>query len=148
MTAFYRCILIAFVCLAAALHGQDALAASAAEAHSHDTLTKNLHAFGLDIAEKYNKHVKGSKAKKDVVKNADGTWTAVYHEIDPQSIRCSYRDSSNPKGPVRYIGTLHYAEVKHVCTAPSKAAAEKGPFTQHRTGTTELVKYVKGKWTY
>lgn len=134
--------------LAASAPKAKAAAPKATAAESQEVLTKKLHEFGVRIAEQYNKHVKGSKAKKDITKNANGGYTAVYHEIDTESITCSYTDSSNPKGPVKYIGMLKYSEVKYVCTAPSRAEAEKGPFTPQRSTTTELVKYVNGKWSY
>ena len=143
---FHRIFVIIFcLTLAAPIVAADsALAAS----DGHEALIKRLHEFGLSVAESYNRCVKGNKQKKDIEKNSDGSYTAVYHEIDPQSITCTYKDSSNPKGPVKYIGTLNYSEVKYVCTAPSKAEALKGPFVAHRTNTTELVKYVNGKWSY
>ncbi|MCL1939065.1 MAG: hypothetical protein FWG04_00180 [Desulfovibrionaceae bacterium] len=149
-------IIIAVFCLVMAFPAVSAAAAKtappaakkAAKADSPEELTKGLHEFGLKLAESYNRCVKGSKAKKDILQNADGSYTAVYHEIDPQSITGSYKDSSDPKGPVKYIGTLTYAEVKYTSTAPTKAEAEKGPFTESRSSTTELIKYVKGKWSY
>ena len=142
---FYCRILVTIFCLALAA---PVLSADIAKAESQEELVKKLHEFGLGVAESYNRCVKGNKKNKDIERNSDGSYTAVYHEIDPKSITCSYKDSSNPSGPVKYIGTLNYSEVKYVCTAPSKAAAEKGPFTQYRTNTTELVKYMKGKWSY
>jgi hypothetical protein len=145
------CLVMAFPAVSAAAAKKTApapAAKKAAKADSPEELTKGLHEFGLKLAESYNRCVKGSKAKKDIQQNADGSYTAVYHEIDPKSITCSYKDSSDPKGPVKYIGTLNYAEVKYTCTAPTKAEAEKGPFTESRSSTTELIKYVKGKWTY
>lgn len=145
--SFFYCRIVAAVfCLALAAPAISS--AAAVKNESQEVLTKKLHEFGLGVAESYNRCVKGNKKKKDIEKNTDGTYTAVYHEIDPQSITCTYRDSSNPNGPVKYIGTLNYSEVKYVCTAPTRAAAEKGPFVQYRTNTTELVKYVNGKWTY
>ena len=115
---------------------------------SPDELTKRLHEFGVNLAASYNRTVLGSKAKKDIKKNADGSFTATYHEIDVNTISGTYRDSSNPTGPVKYIGTLTYAEVTYTNTAPTQAEAEKGPFRESRTTTTELIKYVKGKWSY
>lgn len=147
MKASYFCrLIIAVFCLALAAPMLSATAVKAAD--SQEVLIKKLHEFGLGVADSYNRCVKGSKAKKDIEKNSDGTYTAVYHEIDTKSITCSYKNSSNPSGPVKYIGTLQYAEVTYTCTAPSKAAAEKGPFTQRRSPTTELVKYMNGKWSY
>lgn len=147
----YCRIILTVICLgltAPMLNAAPAAAAAAAAAESQEQLTQKLHQFGLNVAESYNRCVKGNKKNKEFTKNSDGSFTAVYYEIDPKSVTVSYRDSSNPKGPVRYIGTLNYAEVKYSCTGKTKAEAEKGPFTEQRSMTTELVKYVKGKWSY
>jgi len=143
--SFCRHIIIAVFCLVMAA---PATAASSTPASYNEELTGKLHAFGVQLAESYNRTVNGSKARKTIQKNTDGTYTAIYHEIDLDSITASFKESSDPKGPVKYIGILTYAEVKHVSTAPTRAEAEKGPFTASRSTTTELVKYIRGRWTY
>jgi hypothetical protein len=148
--SFYRSIILVFFCLVMAVPAPaTGSTAKAAKGESQEELlTRTLHQFGVQIAEAYNRNVNGSKAKKDTRKNADGTYTAIYYEIDLNSIAGTYKESSNPKGPVKYIGTLTYAEVRYVNTAPTRAEAEQGPFLQSRSTTTELVKYVRGKWSY
>ena len=155
-TLFYCRIFIVVFCLAVAFPApatsstaaKPAQAAKYPKGESPEELTKKLHEFGVNLAGSYNRTVMGSKDKKDVKKNADGSYTAKYHEICLNSINGTYKDSSNPKGPVKYIGTLTYAEVTYTNTAPTREAAEKGPFRESRTTTTELIKYVKGKWSY
>jgi len=155
-TFFYRRIIIVVFCLAVAIPApaiifttaKPAEAAKPARGESQEELLKRLHEFGIKLAESYNRTVKGSKNKKDIRKNDDGTYTATYHEIDVNSINGTFRESSNPKGPVRYIGTLTYAEVTFTNTAPTREEAEKGPFRESRSTTTELVKYVRGQWSY
>lgn len=90
-----------------------------------------------------------SKAKMAVTKNPDGTFTATYREMDPKSFQTSFSapKSSNPPKGLQYIATIHYDEVDWRCTAPNKAAAQKGPFTASRQRTTEWIKYLNGKWT-
>jgi len=148
--SFYRRIIIALFCLvmAAPVLAISHTAAKASRGESHEELTKKLLEFGAQLAESYNRCVKGSKAKKDIEKNADGTYTAIYHEIDINSIAGTFKESSNPSGPVKYIGTLNYTEVRYTSTAATRAEAAQGPFRESRTTTTELVKYVKGKWSY
>ena len=155
--SFYRRIIIAVFCLAVVIPApaissttaKPAQAAKPAKGESQEELLlKKLHEFGIKLAESYNRTVKGSKNKKDIQKNADGSYTAIYHEIDKNSINGTFKESSNPKGPVKYIGTLTYAEVTYTNTAPTREEAEKGPFRESRTTTTELVKYVRGKWSY
>jgi len=152
---FYCRIIIVLFCLAVAFPAPASSAPAAKPAaakypkgESPEELTKTLHEFGVKLSESYNRTVIGSKAKKDIKKNADSTYTAIYHEICRDSISGTYKESSNPKGPVKYIGTLTYAEVTYTSTGPTKEAAEKGPFRESRTTTTELIKHVKGKWSY
>ena len=154
-TSFYCRIIIAVLCLAVAAPAAILTTANPAQAtakptkgESQEELLKRLHEFGVRFAESYNRTVLGSKNKKDIRKNDDGTYTATYHEICMNSINGTFRESSNPKGPVRYIGTLTYAEVTFTNTAPTREEAKKGPFRESRTTTTELVKYVRGQWSY
>ena len=121
---------------------------SATKADNPETLKKKLEDFGKGIAESYNRCVLPNINKKEVTKNDNGTFTAKYQAIDPQSIEASFKPAIDPKSPVKYIGTLLYAEVTYTCTAPTREEALKGPFAGSRAMTTELVKYVNGKWSY
>jgi hypothetical protein len=121
---------------------------AAPAAETPENLKARLEEFGKTVAESFNRTVLPSINKKEVTKNSGGGFTARYLAIDPQSINVSFKPAVNPKSPVKYIGTLNYAEMTYTCTAPTRDAALKGPFTASRTMTTELVKYVNGKWTY
>jgi len=155
-TSFYCRIIIVIFCLAVAFPSpaistttpKPAQGTKHPKGESPEELTKKLHEFGIKLAESYNRTVKGSKNKKEIQKNADGTYTAIYHEICMNSINGTFTESSNPKGPVKYIGTLTYAEVTFTNTAPTMEEAEKGPFRESRSITTELVKFVRGNWSY
>lgn len=133
---------------AAAAAKKDTVQASAKATESPEVLQKKLLEFGESVAASFNRCVMPSEAKKKVEKNADGTYTATYVGIDPKSLSASYKQAIDPKSPVKYIGTLNYDEVTYTCTAKTKADAGKGPFKNARVRTTELVKYVNGKWTY
>lgn len=112
-----------------------------------DKVHEQLDKFAYNIICSINKCVLPSEGKKEVLKNADGTFTARYLSVDPSSISTSYKVTDNKA--VKYIGYMRYVETEYRCTAATKKEAEKGPFVaQSRNSMTELVKYVKGKWTY
>ena len=146
--SFFFSRILALTTLLCLAFAAPALAADAKPAADDSALQAKLIEFGKGIADQYNRCVIPSKQKKRVEANGDGTFTATYCEIDPQSLSGSFKNAVNPKSPVKYIGTLTYAEVTYSCTAKSKKAAQEGPFTASRVMTTELVKYVNGKWSY
>lgn len=122
--------------------------ASTGPATSPEALQKGLDEFARNTITTLNRCVVPSSGKKEVTKNADGSFTARYIAIDPNSIQTSYKTPDKP-GPVSYIGYMSYNESEYYCTAPTKAAAEKGPFTPRNTKfLTELIKHLNGKWTY
>jgi hypothetical protein len=121
---------------------------AAGAAHSAEAIQKKLDIFAAETIGKLNRNALPSLNKKEVKKNADGSFTARYIEIDPSSAKTSYKKPDNP-GSVTYIGYMTYNEIEYHCTAPSKEAAEKGPFSIKTVkNLTELVKYLHGKWTY
>lgn len=122
--------------------------APAGHTHSPEVLQRGLDEFAHKTIATLNRCVVPSLGKKEITKNADGTFTARYIEIDPKSIRTSYKTPNKP-GPVAYIGYMSYNEIEYHCTAPSKTAAEKGPFAPKNSKMlTELIKHLNGKWTY
>jgi hypothetical protein len=105
-----------------------------------------LDAFAQRTIASINRCVIPSKAKKEVT-NSGGKYTARYVEIDPASVRTSYKSSTS--SVVSYIGYMNYEEVEYVCTGSSAKAANSGPCVPlRREKMTELVKYVNGDWTY
>ncbi|MDR2076105.1 MAG: hypothetical protein LBP61_04130 [Desulfovibrio sp.] len=117
-------------------------------ASADDQVQKKLDAFARQTISSINRAVLPSASKKEVVQNADGTFTARYIEVDPNTLATSYRQPEDNKA-VAYVGYLDYVEVEYVCTARNRADALNGPFTvRRRAPLTELIKYIKGKWTY
>jgi hypothetical protein len=122
--------------------------ASPAVQNSDEVLHKKLEEFGREAIEKMNKHALPSLGKKEVKKNADGSYTARYVAIDPGSLRVSFK-KAEPAGVVSHIGYLHYVEREYFCTAATEDAAKNGHFEPKiNKGQTELIKYVRGKWSY
>ena len=109
---------------------------------------RGLDEFAQRTIASINRCVLPSSGKKEITSNGNGSFTARYIEIDPKSVNTSYKPAEN-SSVVTYIGYMNYQEVEYTCTAASKAAAAKGPFTPiRREQMTELIKYVNGKWTY
>jgi hypothetical protein len=123
-------------------------AAAAPNAGAGDEIKQKLDEFARSIVDSFNRTIMPSEKKKEVRKNSDGTYIARYFAVDPASIDTSYKKSEgNP--PVVYVGTIRYVEKEFYCIGPTKDAAERGPFTlKSSEGTTELVKYVRGRWSY
>jgi outer membrane biosynthesis protein TonB len=122
--------------------------ASPAAKNPEEVLHQKLEEFGRGAIEKMNRHALPSLHKKEVKKNADGSYTARYVAIDPESLRVSFK-KAEPAGTVSHIGYLHYAEKEYFCTAPTEAEAKNGHFEPKISrGQTELIKYMRGKWSY
>ena len=113
-----------------------------------EQVQEKLDSFAQRTIVSINRCVLPSSGKKEVKKNEDGSFTARYIEVDPKSVSTSYKEPESSKA-VTYIGYMRYMEIEYSCTAASHSEAVNGPFTaQRRESMTELVKYVKGKWTY
>lgn len=136
----FACFALCFVLAA------PALAADAAPDRAK--LEAGLKQFGEETIKSMNRCLLPSEGKKEVLKNG-GQWTARYKAVDPRTIRVRVEKSNTPNSPVTHIGYLSYCENEFICTAASKDAALKGPFSVQRTeNLTELVKFMGGKWTY
>jgi hypothetical protein len=121
---------------------------SAPNPSAEDQVQQKLDVFARQTISSINRAVLPSASKKEVVQNADGTFTARYIEVDPSTIVTSYRTPEDNKS-VAYIGYMDYVEIEYVCTAKDRKDALSGPFTvRRRAPLTELIKYVRGKWTY
>ena len=122
--------------------------AEAAAPKTEAEIRTELGEFANKAMASMNKVSLPSKTKKNIVKNADGSYTATYREVDLNSIRY---EIIKPKkeGPVEYVGDLRYVEITYVNTAPTKDAADKGAFkVQSKESLRELVRYMKGKWDF
>ncbi|MDR2124341.1 MAG: hypothetical protein LBP38_05075 [Desulfovibrio sp.] len=123
--------------------------APAAGKNADEVLHQKLEAFGRDAIETMNRHALPSQGKKEVLKNKDGSYTARYVSIDPASLSVSFKKAEPPAGTVSHIGYLRYVSKEYFCTASTESAAKNGPFEPRMSrGHTELIKYVRGKWSY
>jgi hypothetical protein len=123
--------------------GQSKKVASA----SHTDIQAKLDAFAKKTVASINRCVMPSKAKKEIKPGSGGGYMARYVEIDPRSVRTSFKVSSS--SVVSHIGYLNYDEVEYICTGANAKAAASAPCSPiRRQRMTELVKFVNGQWTY
>ena len=106
----------------------------AAPAASAGDIQAQLDTFAKSYLKNMNDCVSPSKKSKK-----SGHGGMYYLEYDPNSLRTSYKPSSNPA--VQYVGYLHYDEVTYVCKGDDCKPTDRNKLT-------ELIMYVKGKWTY
>lgn len=140
LVRIFACFALCFVLAAPAL--------AAGASPDKATLEAGLKQFGEETVKSMNRCLLPSEGKKEVIKTGN-QWTARYKAVDARTIRVRVEKSSTPNGPVTHIGYLSYCENEFACTAATKDAALKGPFSVQRTeNLTELVKYLGGKWTY
>jgi hypothetical protein len=150
---FFRIVLGLALCLALAAQVQAAddsllLASGKSKkaASSPADIQSKLDDFAKKTIDSINRCVLPSKAKKEIKPAADG-YAARYLEIDPRSVRTTYKVSSSTV--VSHIGYMNYDEVEYICTGKNARAAAAAPCSPiRRQRMTELVKYVNGQWTY
>ncbi len=113
-----------------------------------DTLKNSLDVFAKDCISRMNKQRRPGINAKEVTRQSDGSYTARYMAVDPDSLQTSYNPTENNK-TVLYIGRMNYHEVEYISMGKDQKQALAGPFSENnRTPITELIKYKSGKWTY
>ncbi len=121
---------------------------AASSASANDAVHQKLDVFAFKCVESMNRQVVPSKNKKEVKKESDGSYVCRYIEVDPSSLKTSYKKPESSTA-ITYIGYMSYDEAEYVCRAATKEAAMAGPFKVAQKSTmTELVKYVKNGWSY
>lgn len=110
------------------------------------SLQKDLDVFAISCVAKMNEQMMPGIKSKQVVRVPEG-YQAKYTAVDPNSLTTSYRPSEHKIVP--YVGRMMYHEVEYVCVGKTREEALAGPFSEvTRRPMTELIKYMKGKWTY
>ncbi len=113
-----------------------------------DKLKNALDIFAKDCISRMNKERRPGINAKEVKRQPDGSYTARYMAVDPDSLETSYNPTENNK-TVLYIGRMNYHEVEYISMGTDQKQALAGPFNENnRTPITELIKYKAGKWTY
>ena len=109
-------------------------------------LQSDLDIFAKACVINMNNQMKPGIKSKQITKTPDG-FRAHYNAVDPDSLTTSYSPSEHKIVP--YVGRMMYHEVEYVCIGKTEKDALAGPFSEvNRRPMTELIKYMKGKWTY
>ncbi len=113
-----------------------------------EKLQADLDVFAKKCVISMNNQLKPGLKSKEVNPHPSGGYVARYMTVDPDSLTTSYNPTENNKY-VQYIGKMLYHEVEYSCVGQTKEQALAGPFNEvNRIPVTELIKYMKGKWTY
>ncbi len=111
-----------------------------------EKLQQDLDVFAKSCVVNMNNQIKPGIRTKQLTKTPEG-FQAHYIAVDPDSLSTSFSPSEHKIVP--YIGRMMYHEVEYVCMGKTEKEALAGPFNEvNRRPMTELIKYMKGKWTY
>ncbi len=86
-----------------------------------------------------------SRDRMEIVKQADGTYRARYHEIDDSTLSVKVRRSQSRSTP--FVGILSYREQVYESSASTPDQFEKGTFALVEViPNRHIFSYQKGKW--
>lgn len=92
-----------------------------------------------------NSNSRFSRDRMEIVKQADGTYRARYHEIDPSSLAVKVRRSQSRSVP--FVGILSYREQVFESSASTPDQFNQGTFTVVEIiPNRHIFSYRKGAW--
>lgn len=92
-----------------------------------------------------NSNHRYSRDRMEILKQADGTYRARYHEIDPSSLSVKVRRSQSNSVP--YVGVLSYREQVYESSASTPDQFGQGVFAVVEIiPNRHIFSYRKGKW--
>ena len=116
-------------------------------ADTPERLQQDLDSFAKKCVISMNSQLRPGLHTKEVAPHPNGGYVARYMVVDADSLQTSYNPAENKY--VQYVGKMIYHEVEYSSTGTTKEQALAGPFNEvNRVPVTELIKYMKGKWTY
>ena len=87
--------------------------------------------FSRDWIIKVNReHIKGI-TRMEILKQADGSYLARYHAVDPTTVEEIVKRTTHPQTP--FVGTIKYKEKIYEARGKSIEAARKGDFKPIRS---------------
>ncbi len=122
---------------------------AASEFHSSASSKKNhieqqFALFSHEWINKLDRNYSARLEKKEFETHESG-YTGRYMQVDRESVSWTVKETSN--SPLTYIGLLEYLEWTYECVAPTRLAAELGPFVQvHGRKVTEIFQYKANRW--
>lgn len=118
-----------------------------AAVENDDVVQKKLDEFASTTVNSLNKYRLDGETRKQV-EMVNGQYVARYCSIDRNSIQTSFKKPEFSNA-ITYVGYMKYHEVDYESSGKTKEEALAGPFKEvGRQGMTELIKYLKGHWTY
>ena len=116
-----------------------------------ETQDERLHRQLMEFMHKtiasMNRQRKPGINTKEVKRTSNGKYVAHYIAVDANSLEAKYKVTQNKTVP--YVGQVVYYEIKYTCTGDTERQALAGPFSENdRVPVTELIKYMRGRWTY
>lgn len=101
--------------------------------------------FARDKVAEMNRNHQLAPARMRIERSADGSYRALYHQIDEQTLSSEVSRSSSRTYP--FVAVLSYAEKVYAATGPSPEACRRGPFTQVAViPNRHIFTYGRGLW--
>lgn len=101
--------------------------------------------FARDKVAEMNRNHQMAPARMRIERSADGSYRALYHQIDEETLSSEVSRSSSRTYP--FVAVLSYAEKVYAATGPSPEACRRGPFTQVAViPNRHIFTYGRGLW--
>lgn len=96
------------------------------------------------LAEMNRNHLR-SRSRMQIEKNPDGTYRALYHQIDETTMACEVNRSKSKSIP--YVAVLSYREHVYAASCPTPEACQQSNFTPVAMIPNRYIfSYNKGTW--
>jgi hypothetical protein len=116
-------------------------------AEDHDLVVKQAEFdhFASNTVKQFNRNLQFTKEKLQIIKLADGSYLARYHQIDETSFDSSIRRSQSKSNP--FVGILSYREHVYEAHGESPASCNNSDFSLVQvTPNRHIFSYSKGTW--
>ena len=101
--------------------------------------------FARNKVKQFNHNLRFTKERMQIVKLADGSYVARYHQIDETSFESSIRRSQSKSSP--FVGILSYREDVYEAHGESPASCHNSDFSLVQvTPNRHIFSYSKGTW--
>jgi len=125
--------------------GGGAAAGSGGDDAQLDKRKSDFVRFAQTKLQEMNRNHRLSRARMQIDKNPDGSYRAVYHEIDDGSMACEVSRSQSKSIP--YVAVLSYKEQVFAASCPTPQACRNGDFTPAGViPNRHIFSYRNGSW--
>jgi len=91
-----------------------------------DRLTADFNRFAQSRIEMMNRNLAVSRERMQIRRETDGSYRAVFHQIDDESLACEVSRSQSRSIP--YVAVLSYREQVYAASCTAPAECRQGPF--------------------